>query len=152
MIVRGSIPVKESTMALSLFDDKTKTPQDGTLADALGRAWSRWNELKSALSAQHGPLAEEWVFGGKNWGWSLRLKHKKRAIVYLTPCRRHFLAGLALGEKAVKAARQSDLSATVLQLIDDATKYAEGRAVRIEVRHKRDVDIVVKLAAAKMAN
>jgi hypothetical protein len=40
----------------------------------------------------------------------------------------------------------------VLSTIDGAKKYAEGRAVRFEVRRKNDVTVVEKLAAAKMAN
>ena len=61
-------------------------------------------------------------------------------------------AGFALGEKAVKAAHQSKLPKAVLDLIDSAPKYAEGRAVRLEVRTKKDVALVEKLAAIKMAN
>jgi hypothetical protein len=60
--------------------------------------------------------------------------------------------GFVLGERAVKAARQSALSDKVQTLIDDAKKYAEGKGVRIEVRSKKDRDDVEKLAAIKMAN
>ncbi|HSG81468.1 MAG TPA: hypothetical protein VLC48_04400, partial [Gemmatimonadota bacterium] len=35
---------------------------------------------------------------------------------------------------------------------DSAEKYAEGRAVRIEVRTKKDLDNTKKLAAIKMTN
>jgi len=139
-------------MALSIFDDKSKTPQEGELAEALGRTSKLWDELKSHLSSRFDPLVEDWGFSGQNWGWSLRLKHKKRTILYLTPCKRHFLVGFALGEKAVKAAHDSALPASILECIDNAPKYAEGRGVRIEVRNKRDLGSVEKLAAIKMAN
>jgi hypothetical protein len=59
---------------------------------------------------------------------------------------------LALGEKAVKAVHRSDLPSSVLTAIDGARKYAEGRAVRVEVRRKNDVAVVEKLAVAKMTN
>jgi hypothetical protein len=40
---------------------------------------------------------------------------------------------------------------SVLATIDGATKYAEGRAVRIEIRNKKDLASAKKLAAVKMA-
>jgi hypothetical protein len=70
----------------------------------------------------------------------------------MTPCRGYFLASFALGEKAVKASHESDLPAWVLETIDTARPYAEGRGVRLEVRSERDVATVVKLATIKMAN
>ncbi len=104
------------------------------------------------LASQYAPLSETWKFGGQRWGWTLQLKQRKRTVLYLTPCRGHFIAGFALGEKAVKAARQRDLPPSVLTAIDGAKKYAEGRAVRLEVRTKADVAVIEELAAAKMAH
>jgi hypothetical protein len=57
-----------------------------------------------------------------------------------------------LGEKAVKAAHTVPLDESVLALIDEAPKYAEGRGVRVEVRTKKDIESVRQLAAVKMAN
>jgi len=57
-----------------------------------------------------------------------------------------------LGEKAVKAAHERALPASTLKLIDEAKKYAEGRAVRIEVKSKASLGVVKKLVAIKMAN
>jgi len=139
-------------MALSAFDDKSAPPRKAALAEMLGRTSTHWNALRSRLGDEFEPLAEEWNFPGQRWGWSLRLKHKKRAIVYMTPCRRFFLAGFALGEKAFKAARESRLPASMLAAIEAAPKYAEGRGVRIEVRNKKDLEGVVKLALIKVAS
>lgn len=139
-------------MALSAFADRSKEPETDELRRTLGRTSARWDELVGHLAAEHEPLDADWTFAGANWGWSLRLKHKKRAILYLTPCRKHFLAGFALGEKAVAAARQAALPDSTLAIIEGARKYAEGRAVRLEVRNKADLEVVRRLAAIKMAN
>jgi len=139
-------------MALSAFDDKTKQPQAGDLKKTLGRAGTHWDDLVSHIAAEFAPLDETWNFAGANWGWSLRLKQKKRTVLYMTPCKSLFLVGFALGEKAVQAAHDSHLPGSILTVIDEAKKYAEGRAVRIEVKTKKDVDVVKKLAAIKMAN
>ena len=60
--------------------------------------------------------------------------------------------GFALGEKAVMAAHDSPLPGSILTVIEEAKKYAEGRAVRIEIKSKKDLEIAKKLAAIKMAN
>jgi hypothetical protein len=139
-------------VALSALDDRTQPPTDQSLRDVLGRASDLWTALRNGLQADHGPLAEEWNFAGTKYGWSLRLKQKKRALVYLTPCHSSFLASFALGEKACRVARASGLPAPILELIERAPKYAEGRGVRIPVRRRRDLAGVRKLVAIKAEN
>jgi hypothetical protein len=139
-------------MSLSAFNDKSRLPRDDDLAATLGSTFVFWNELKRHMASRFTPLQTEWGFTSKKTGWGLRLKQEKRTILYMTPCQGYFLASLALGEKAVKAAHESDLSASVLKIIDDARRYAEGRGVRLEVRSAGDVRNVEKLATIKMAN
>jgi len=139
-------------MALSVFDNKALEPTAAAVAEALVGAADLWTDLKTQLASQYDPLAEDWVFSGKKWGWSLRLKHKKRAVLYLTPSTGYFYAGLALGEKAVAAANASDLPQSLLEIIDGSQKYPEGRGVRLEVRSTSDLTDVIQLAAIKMAN
>ena len=139
-------------MAFSAFDDKAREPTPAAVAEVLDSSADLWIDLRNQVASHFDPLAEDWVFSGKKWGWALRLKQKKRAVLYLTPSTGFFFAGFALGEKAVAAAHTSDLPKHLLEAIDDSQKYAEGRAVRLEVRSPADVDNVIKLAAIKMAN
>ena len=139
-------------MALSAFDEKTRQPQDDDLRTTLGKAFALWNQLKALIASRFAPVSEEWGFASKSTGWGLRLKGEKRTILYMTPCNGYFLASFALGEKAVKAAHESDLPESTLTVIDSAKKYAEGRGVRLEVRTAKDVLDVEKLAIIKMAN
>ena len=139
-------------MALSMFDDKSKKPTAKQLEQTLGRTYPHWNSLLLLIKADYTTIAENWNFFGEKWGWSLQLKQKKRTILYMTPCRKHFLVGFVLGEKAVKAAHDTTLAKSVIAIIDEAPKYAEGRAVRLEIRNKNDLDGAIKLAAVKIAN
>lgn len=139
-------------MALSAFDDKSKQPQEADLKLTLGSAYPFWNELKNIIVAKYAPLSPEWGFASKSTGWGLRLKGEKRTVLYMTPCKGYFLASFALGEKAAKAAHESDLPVSVLAVIDGAKKYVEGRAVRLEARTAEDVRNIEKLAVVKMAN
>jgi hypothetical protein len=139
-------------MALSAFDDKSKKPTASSLKRTLSRTSTHWDDLIAHIASEYPPLDETWSFSGANWGWSLRLKQKKRTVLYMTPCSGYFLVGFVLGEKAVKAAHGSRLPDSVLTIIDGAKKYAEGRAVRIEIRNKKDLENARKLSAIKMAN
>jgi RNAse (barnase) inhibitor barstar len=140
-------------MPANAFVEKTRKPTDAELAEALGRpAKALWDSLTSELAKEHGVTVPDWHSYSRKAGWALRLKKKERAIVYLSPWRGGFMASFALGEKAAKAARESGVPAAVVQLIDEARKYAEGRAVRIDVRGPEDVAAVVKVAVAKMEN
>ena len=139
-------------MALSAFDDKAHPPSPAELDAMLGRSAALWRRLVDEVQLAHGPLEELWNFAGPKFGWSLRLKDRKRVVVYVTPERRHFLAGLVLGEKAVAAARTSDLAPAIVRQIEEARSYAEGRGVRLEVRTAADLADVLKLLAIRMSN
>jgi hypothetical protein len=131
------------------FDDKAKAPDGEALAKGLGRSKKLWDEFVGGVVAEHGPVTEAWGFYKS---WSLRLKHKKRTIVYLLPREGHFLVAFVFGGKATEAARQSKLPKAVIKAIDEAPVYAEGRGFRLEVRKKPDLEAMKTLAAIKMAN
>ena len=139
-------------MALSAFDDKSRPPRDDELAATLGAAFAPWSELQRVVATAFAPLSVEWGFTSKTTGWGVRLRQNKRVVLYMIPCKDHFLASFALGEKAVWAAHDSDLPRSVLEAIDGARRYAEGRGVRFAVRSGADVAAVAQLATIKMAN
>ena len=55
-------------------------------------------------------------------------------------------------DKAVAAARKSDLAKGTLKLLDEAPRYAEGTGVRLMVKAAKDLAAIKKLALIKMAN
>ena len=138
-------------MALSVFADKVRPPDDADLATALGGSFVFWTELKGLIASRFTPVTFEWGFTSKTTGWGMRLKQNKRTILYMTPCDGYFLASLALGEKAVKAAHSSNLPSSVLKVIDSSRKYAEGTGVRLEIRNAKDVRNAEALAVIKMS-
>ena len=133
-------------MALSAFDEKARHPTNDQLRTVLGRAYRPWITLLALISERIDSAVAVWRF---STGWSLRVLHKDRVIVYLIPQQNQFLASFALGEKAVAAARAAKLSAAVLKAIDEAPRYAEGRGVRIPVRGSRHLTTLARLAQIK---
>ncbi len=138
-------------MDLIVFSDKTKSPTDEELMAALGETFVFWNELMNIICHRFNPVVE-WIFSSPKTGWGLRLRKDKRAILYMIPSQGYFIASFALGEKAVKAAHDSSVPKVILNMIDDAKKFAEGRAAKIEIRRAEDVLVVETLAIIKMRN
>jgi hypothetical protein len=137
-------------MALSAFDDKTSPPTRESLRAMLGRASALWLALTKSTQESFGPLAEEWSFSGAAYGWSFRLRQKKRVVVYMTPGKGYFLASFVLGQSACDTAQTARLAPEILELIEKAPRYAEGRGVRIPVRRKEDLASVEKVVAIKL--
>ena len=55
-------------------------------------------------------------------------------------------------DRAVAAARASDLPKAVLKEIAEATRYAEGTGIRFLVRATKDLAPIKKLVGIKLAN
>jgi hypothetical protein len=102
--------------------------------------------------AENGANVQEWKAYSSKSGWSLSLNVKKRNIIYLAPCTGCFRVALIFGDKAVAAARQSNLSKSTLKLIDEAPRYPEGTGLRLTVKAPKDLAAIRKLALIKLAN
>jgi hypothetical protein len=133
------------------FIGKTTQPTREEVASALGPTTEVWKQLIDWM-AEQGVADQEWKSSSPKHGWALRLKLKKRNIVYLSPCAGCFRVAFVLGDRAVAAARQGDLSKTILKLLDEAPRYAEGTGVRFMVKGAKDLDTARKLAIVKLAN
>jgi hypothetical protein len=135
-------------------DSKGSAPRKREIEDLLGKSGPLWTGLYADLSSQFGPFDEKWSFSRKANHWRLQLKEKKkkRTLLYLIPLPGCFRAAFTLGEKACTAAHAGTVPASVLDIIEHARRYPEGRGVRLEVRSRKDVENVKALAVIKMAN
>lgn len=139
-------------MALSVLDDRSHEPTEQDLRRVLGEAYEPWSRLIAAVGERIAPLAPLWAYTGASAGWGLRLVHRKRVILYMTPQSGQFLVSFALGEKAVAAAKGRRLPAALLKSIDAAPRYAEGRGLRLEVSRNSQVPPLAALAQVKREN
>ena len=139
-------------MQTNVFAGQAKPPSEKALASALGASFSLWKRLVAELKRELELDTAEWHTPSVKLGWSLRLQRKKRNIVYLGPREGYFLASFALGDKAVAVSRNSALPPSALKIISEAKRYAEGTAVRIEVKNADDLDSVKILARVKAEN
>ena len=136
-------------MPLSAFHHQQSLPTEDAVRYVLGLAYATWAQLPSLVAQRIGPVSEVWKSSNANTGWGLRILQQDRVILYMTPQPRQFIVSFALGERAVAAARTAKLSAHVLEAIEDAPRFAEGRGIRIAVRDSRDVQTLTRLAEIK---
>ncbi len=139
-------------MLPNAFIGKPHPPTDAELTAALGPARTLWDRLLASLADEHKLTVREWNSYSPKAGWSLRLKLKERNILYLGPCEGAFRTAFVLGDKAVAAARQSGLPASVIKIINEAKRYPEGTAVRFEIKKAKDIETATKLAGIKLAH
>jgi hypothetical protein len=137
-------------MRPNAFIGKKEPPSNTELAKVLGASNKLWSELLSQLRPDLPD--QEWSSYSPKAGWALKLKKEERNILYLSPCNGCFRASFALSDKAVQAARKSQLPKSVHKIIAEAKKYAEGRAVRLEVKSAEDIAAVHQLALIKVAH
>jgi Protein of unknown function (DUF3788) len=134
------------------FIGRADKPTEDEVSASLGPSAKVWNEFVKWLAEDQGVDVKEWKSISPKYGWSLQMKLKKRTIVHLSPCAGCFRVGFALGDRAVKAARESHLPKRVEKAIEDAPRYAEGTGVRLMVEGPEDLPAIRKLVAVKLAN
>jgi hypothetical protein len=142
---------KSATAPANAFTGWSKQPTDQEFASALGAAKNLWEELVRGLGDEL-RINSEWGSSSLKTGWSLRMKHKDRIILYVIPNAGSFHAALVLGDNAVKAAKETPLPPRITKIISESRRYAEGTGVRIPVRGRDDLIAIRQLARIKLEN
>lgn len=121
---------------ISIFQDKAETPTNKDLGKNIGSTYSLWLEIQKYVYQQYPNGKEDWNFLGKNYGWSFRIKDKKRAIIYFLPRENYFKIAFVFGQKALDQILETNVADSIKNDLLSAKKYAEGRGVRINVKNK----------------
>jgi hypothetical protein len=135
----------------SIFMDKSGEPTNKDLKSTLGEDYALWNEIRDRVIQLVPDGVEEWNFPGKKYGWSFRIKDKRRAIVYLLPREGEFMVAFVFGQKAYDAIMQSDIAEQIKSDLTSARVYAEGRGIRISVADRSKLGDIFKLIDHKLA-
>jgi hypothetical protein len=139
-------------MDSSVFKDKKKVPDDDDLAEALGSSCGLWRSLHDYVHLKNPAAFDEWSYAGEKYGWSFRIKDKKRAFVYLLPRDRYFKAAFVFGQKATDKIMASPVADAIKTELAAARVYGEGRGIRLDVRGGAGLDDIKALIDIKLAN
>ncbi len=135
---------------ISIFPDKTIKPTFNDVRDQLGDLYPLWDNIYNLVYEKYPNAIEEWNYPGKNYGWSFRIKDKKRAILYFLPRENRFLVAFVFGQKAYDEIMQTDIAESIKTDLSNAKKYAEGRGVRIEINDESQIKDIEKLIEIKL--
>lgn len=136
----------------SIFTNKEIIPTDKDLKKALEKTYTTWLELCAFTKKAYPKATEEWNFSGVKYGWSFRIKDKKRAILYLLPRTGFFKVAMVFGQKATDEILNSPVNEHIKTELANAKVYAEGRGIRIEIKDRSLVKDIEKLIFIKLAH
>jgi hypothetical protein len=139
-------------MVKNIANDKTRIPEEVDLMDSLGNTYPFWNTIKDFVRLKYPEAREEWNYSGEKYGWSFRMKDKKRAIIYLLTRDRYFTVALVFGQKAANRVLTSPISEKIKTELENARVYAEGRGIRIEVKDELIIDDIKALIEIKISS
>ncbi len=118
----------------SIFLDKTVKPTDKDLAEKLEATYELWKRLHDLVLIKYPNGLADWNFPGKKYGWSFRIKDKRRAIIYFLPRDQFFKVAFVFGDKAINDIMKTGISDKIKEELNQAKKYAEGRGIRIDIK------------------
>lgn len=137
---------------ISVFTNKETKPSKQDLAEKLGSTYELWVELENFVFEKYPNGLAEWNYPGIKYGWSYRIKDKKRAIIYLLPRDKYFKAAFVFGQKATDIVLESSVSSNIKIELSQAKKYAEGRGIRVDIKNDSIISYIKMLIEIKLAN
>lgn len=140
------------TEDISIFTNKSLPPDEKELAEKLAPTYPLWTAIRDGVLERWPQSRTEWSYPGKKFGWSFRIKDKKRAIIYLLPREGFFKAAFVFGENATHQILESDVQEEIKEQLRQALPYAEGRGIRITIRKNADIQVIKFLLEIKMNN
>ena len=132
--------------------DKSAPPDERAIRDWIGpEAFEHWAELQNWIETSYpGVFAPDWLYGGKNRGWSLRYR-KTKALCTLLPAYRLFSVLVVLGraEREKFEGRRYSWSPQLVKLYDEARPYPDGKWLTVAISSADDRHELTDLMSMK---
>lgn len=136
----------------SRITDKSAAPNDRAVRQWIGpEAFLQWTALGNWIDECYlGVFEPDWLYGGKNRGWSLRYKRTK-AFCTLVPEYGRFSAAVVLGrvEQEKFEERRYAWRPPLVKLYDEAKTYTDGKWLMVPIASMDDLHEVMDLLAMK---
>ena len=139
-------------MDTSIFMDLSKTPKNADLEMPLGKTYPIWMEISDFFLEKYTAAIEEWHVAVKKYGWSFRIKDKKRAIIYLSPRKGFFKVVMVFGQKASNQIFNAEINELIKCELMKSKVYVEGRVLSIDVLDLLYLNDIKKRVEIKLDN
>lgn len=130
------------------LNDAAEFPDDAVLARHLGAGKPAWDAFLSLLAGEFPQLSHEWRFYNDGKSWLLKVNRKDKTVCWGAVWDKYFTVACYLSAKADPLVRASSLDPGLKQGFLDSKRGL--RAIRVEVRHSRDLDAVRELIGIKL--
>jgi len=151
-LVTPNDDINQSPQVGDRMTDRSASPDEDDLRDWIGqRAFVHWVKLRSWIDASYpGVFVPEWLYGGKNRGWSLRYKKTKAFCTILPEYRRvSVLVVLGEAEREKFEERRHVWRSQLVRLYDEAKPYPDGRFLTVAISSAEDRREVMELLSMK---
>jgi hypothetical protein len=132
--------------------DNSAPPDESKVHDWLGpEAFEHWTTLRDWVDASYpGVFAPDWLYRGKNRGWSLRYT-KTKAFCTLVPAYRLLSVLVVLGksEREKFEERRYFWSPEMVKLYDETRTYHDGKWLTIAISSADHLHEVTELVSMK---
>jgi len=133
--------------------DKSKMPDEKEIAKCIGKDnFKRWKKLLKFIDDNYEGVFKqnEWLYGGKKWGWYLRFK-KSKSFCQFIPEKNKFVLLIVFGaeerEKTEKILKE--LNPVVRKKYKEAKTFFDGKWMALEVDRNEIIDDIIKLLMVK---
>jgi hypothetical protein len=144
----SSTPVRAP---FSYFDIRTRKPSDARIRRVLSQAREAWDDLVEYLEQIHGLKGSLHFMYGRRYGWALRVRRGSRLVLALYPNQSSLTVQIILGRAQVEAAAAMGLPSRVLEILESATNYPEGKWLFIPVKSLANARELRPLIALKIS-
>jgi len=132
--------------------DKSAPPDDSAVRQWIGAdAFEHWAKLRNWIDESYpGVFTPDWLYGGKNRGWSLHYK-KTKAFCTLVPEFGRLSAVVVMGgaEREKFEERRYVWRPQLVKLYDEAKTYIDGKWLTLPVSSAKDLHDVKELLIMK---
>jgi hypothetical protein len=136
-------------MTISCFTDKTTSPDETSLAAALGSRLDDWQHIvQFMLDTYQQP--GEMIYGGKNYGWNLCYRHGSRPLLSLYPQINALTAQIVLGKAEVSKAKQLSLGPHLNRVLCETQAFHDGLWLFVPLENSQDVEDALQLVMVKV--
>jgi hypothetical protein len=137
-------------MTENQFKIKTEPSDELKIQQRLGINYQNLEAIRSIVQQETGDTEEEWKYYGPKNGWILKKYYKKRNLFFIAIYDGFFNITFVFGDNAVDQVLVSHVSDKLKNELAIARKYAEGRALSIQVSDSSNLSDIKELIRIKI--
>jgi len=134
------------------FTNNNEPPDAVRIKEILKDKYLVLEAIRKFIHENIGETVEDWKYYGEKNGWVLKTYLKKRNLFFIGIYDDYFRIAFVFGDKTFKLIMESPVSIKTKKTLNEAKKYAEGRAIHFEVRDDQDledIETLIRIQAIK---